>query len=110
MHLVTGLHASKRGLQLKFTEPIDPKSLDADNIHIKTWTLKRTAEYGSEHYDEKTLNVHAVSLENDRRTLNIDVADIAPTWCMEIAYQVRAADGQSVAGVIHNTIHELAEE
>ena len=55
MFLPTGLHATKNGLKITFTEPIDRASAsDRSHYSVKTWSLKRTANYGSEHYDEKT--------------------------------------------------------
>jgi hypothetical protein len=110
MHLVVGLHASRRGLTLTFTDPLDRESIDPHNIAIKTWSLKRTAEYGSQHYNEKALTITGTKLSPDGRTLDIDARDIAPTWCMEISYQLRAANGAPVVGVIHNTIHKLGEQ
>ena len=48
------------GLQITFTEPIDRASAsDPSHYSVKTWSLKRTANYGSKHYDEKTLRVSA---------------------------------------------------
>ena len=107
MHLPTGLLATKHGLQLTFTEPLDPASLDVQQLRIKTWSLKRTANYGSQHHDEKQLKVRAAILSNDGKTLTLDVADLAPTWSMEIGYALRSAAGAPIQGVIHNTIHEL---
>ena len=109
MHLPVALHATKAGLAITFTEPLDPAAIDLRNLHITTWSLKRTANYGSDHYDEKSLTIHDTALSADGKTLRIDVADLRPTWCMEIKYTLRSADGKSVAGVIHNTIHELAD-
>ena len=109
MHLPVGLNGTKSGLKLTFTEPLDPKSLDVKNVRIKTWSLKRTANYGSKHFDEMSLNVRDAKLSADGKTLMLDVADLRPTWCMEITYELRSADGKPVIGVIHNTIHELAE-
>jgi hypothetical protein len=37
------------------------------------------------------------------------IADMKPTWCMEIRYRLRSSDGEPVPGVIHNTIHRLGE-
>ena len=42
-------------------------------------------------------------------TLALDIDDLRPTWCMEIKYELRSADGKPVVGVIHNTVHELAD-
>ena len=109
MHLPVELHATTTGLKLKFTEPLDPKSLDASDLHVKTWSLKRTAGYGSEHYNERSLEVRSATLSADFKTLNLDVDDLQPTWCMEIKYTLNAADGSPMHGTIHNTIHELSK-
>ncbi|MBC7817084.1 MAG: hypothetical protein IAG10_09380, partial [Planctomycetaceae bacterium] len=100
---------TKSGLKLTFTEPLDPASLGVKNVQIKTWSLKRTANYGSNHYDEKSLEIRAAKLSADSKTLTLDVVDLRPTWCMEIKYSLRSADGTPIHGVIHNTIHELAD-
>jgi putative heme-binding domain-containing protein len=109
MHLPAELHATKAGLVLTFTEPLDAKSLDAQAIAVKTWSLKRTAGYGSKHFDEQALTIRGAKLAQDGKTLTLDVADLQPTWGMEIKYSLRGADGQAVQGVIHNTIHNLGE-
>lgn len=109
MHLISGLNATKSGLKLHFTEPLDAASIQAGKIRITTWSLRRTADYGSKHYDEKQLSVAGVSLSEDGRSVSVLVPDIRPTWCMEIGYEFRAAGGEPVAGVIHNTIHALSD-
>ncbi len=106
-HLPTGLHATKSGLQLVFPEPLDPTAGDASTIQIKTWGLQRSAKYGSDHLHEKPLLVRGTTLSSDRKTLLIDVAELQPTWGMEIRYTVPFADGATASGVIHNTIHSL---
>lgn len=109
MHLPVELHAKKSGLKLTFTEALDPKSIDVKNLKIKTWSLKRTANYGSNNFDEKHLEVGSATLSTDSKSLTIDVADLRPTWCMEIKFALRSASGAPVQGTIHNTIHELAD-
>ncbi len=107
--LPVALHAERARLKITFTEPLDPQAVDVQNIHIKTWSLKRTANYGSDHYDEKPLSIRGATLSADGRTLELDVPDLTPTWCMEIKYTLRADGGRPVNGVIHNTIHKLAD-
>jgi hypothetical protein len=109
MYLVVGLQASKQELRLTFTEPLDPESIDADRVAIRTWSLRRTENYGSEHYDDKRLEVDGVTLSADGKSVIIRVPDIAPTWCMEIRYEFRAPTGEPVAGIVHNTIHALGD-
>jgi hypothetical protein len=109
MHLPAGLHARKSGLQLTFTEPLDPAAIEAKNVLVRSWALKRSASYGSKHYDERALEVRGAALSIDGKTVTLDIPDLAPTWCMEIKYAFRSAAGQPVEGVIHNTIHHLTD-
>jgi hypothetical protein len=104
------LHARKSGLTIAFAAPLERSStLDRERYTVKVWNLKRTAKYGSEHYDEEPLVVKGVSLSDDGRTVALDIPEIRPTWCMEIRYFLRGAEGSPVNGTIHNTIHHLAE-
>ncbi len=109
MNLPVGLNATKRGMNITFTEALESKSIFPENIHVKTWALKRTASYGSNHYDEAPLTVRSTRLSNGGRTLHLDIPEIASTWCMEIKYELRSADGKPFRGIIHNTIHRLAD-
>lgn len=106
-HMPTGLQATQTGLKLTFTDPLDEKTLDAKQLQIKTWSLKRSAGYGSKHYDEKPLAVRSLTLSDDRKTLTVAVEGLQPTWCMEIKYTLQSANGKPFSGVIHNTIHAL---
>lgn len=108
MNLPVELRAKQGGLKLTFTDPLDPASINPDHIHLKSWSLKRTAKYGSDHYDEHTLAVRKASLSVDGKTLTI-AADLQPTWCMEIRYALKSAAGDRVVGTIHNTIHHVGE-
>jgi hypothetical protein len=76
---------------------------------VKTWSLKRSAAYGSNHYNERTADVTAVKVSADGKTVTLRIADMRPTWCMEIRYTVKAVDGSLVQGVVHNTVHRLGE-
>jgi putative heme-binding domain-containing protein len=108
--LPIGLEVTKRGLAIDFSGELDPKAASAvENYAVKTWELKRTANYGSKHYNEKPLEITKVTLRNDRRTVLLELPDIEPVWSMEIRYAIKGADGASISGVIHNTIHKLRE-
>ena len=107
MHLPVQLQATQSGLRLTFTEPLDPASLDVKNLHVRTWSLKRTANYGSKHFDEETATIRGATLSADAKTLTIDIANLRPTMCMEIVYSLRSASGAPVQGTIHNTIHAV---
>jgi putative heme-binding domain-containing protein len=111
VQLPIGLHATERGMSITFSGPLDPQTAgDIANYAVKTWSLKRTANYGSQHYNEKPSPITAATLTPDRRTVLLTIPDIQPTWCMEIKYSVNSAEGQKVSGVIHNTVHQLRAE
>jgi putative heme-binding domain-containing protein len=105
-----GLHARKNGMTIKFTGRLDRKSAsDPENYGARTWSLKRTVNYGSEHIDEKPSRVAAARVSDDGRTVFLEIPDIRPTWCMEITYAIRGASGELVEGAIDNTIHRLGD-
>ncbi|MCH7728581.1 MAG: heme-binding protein, partial [Planctomycetes bacterium] len=110
VHLPTGLNATKEGMRIRFSGKLDPASVEnVDNFTVKTWSLKRTASYGSKHYDERRLKIARASLASDGRTVHLKIPEIQPTWCMEIRYSMKSSDGQTVTGTVHNTIHNLTK-
>jgi len=105
------LHATAHGVRLGFTEALDPASAgDAENYSVKVWSLKRSKDYGSKHIDEHTLRVTRASLASDPKQVLLEIPELAPTWCMEIRYSLRLADGTPVRDRIHNTVHQLPEK
>jgi putative heme-binding domain-containing protein len=110
MQLPIGLEAHKDGMQITFTEPLDRETAtDVANYRIKTWSLKRTANYGSKHYDEQPLAISAAELSKDGCTLLLKTPDIQPTWCMEIVCRLKDTDGRTVERVIHNSVFALGD-
>ncbi len=107
MNLPIGLKAKTGAVELTFTDMLD--TVDVKNIAIKTWDIKRTKNYGSKHSNEKSLEVTKATLLADKKTVRVEVKDLAPTWCMEITYKLSTADGKTFTGTIHNTIHELGK-
>ena len=106
MYLPVQLQAVSSGIRLVFSEPISATGFSADAFHVKVWDLKRTANYGSKHHNERELKVAAARLEDEGRTVLLDLPDLQPTWGMEIAWQLKAIDGTPVEGRMHNTVHE----
>ncbi len=39
----------------------DPASVQADRIQVKAWDLKRSARYGSDHYNERSLKIRSAT-------------------------------------------------
>jgi putative heme-binding domain-containing protein len=105
-----GLSARKDGLAVTFSAPLERRSAgDPRSYAAKTWSLKRTAKYGSDHFDERPCPITSATVSPDGRTVLLAMPQIAPTWCMELGYAINGADGSAVKGAIHNTIHHLSE-
>ena len=108
-HLPIELNARKGEIDITFSEAIDSESLQASKqaFVVKTWALKRTASYGSKHYDEKFLDVAGAKLSRNGKTVTLSLPDIEPVWQMSIHYKLKGANGAPVTGEIQNTIHKL---
>jgi putative heme-binding domain-containing protein len=110
VYLPVGLKATKAGMVITFSGALDSKTAsDQNNFAIQTWSLKRSDQYGSKHYDEKPSKVTGAKLSADGKTVTLEIEDLKPTWSMEIKYNIKAADGSKVQGFLHNTIHQLSE-
>ncbi len=109
MHLPVQLHAEKQGISLGFTAPIDISSVTPENFEIKVWDLKRTAGYGSQHFNERPLEVSAANVSDDGLHVTVQIPKLGPTWGMEIRYSLKSRSGEPVDGRIHNTIHHFPE-
>ena len=89
------VHATPGAMSVTFSDPIEPK-----DCAMKVWRLKRTKNYGSQHYDEHDLAIKTVKLSDDKCTVTLEIPDLAPTQCYELKINDR---------VLHGTIHELAK-
>jgi hypothetical protein len=53
------------------------------------------------------LNIRGVRLEADRRTVILDIPDLAPTHCYELKMRLAAPGGDTVERVLHGTLNDL---
>ena len=110
MVIPVGIKASKQGIELTFTDELDPKSVaDTANYTVKIWDLLRSRKYGSKHLNEQTLTVTQAKLGQDKKSILVTIPAIKPTWGMEIQYRMKDKSGNEIEGSIQNTIHQLGE-
>jgi hypothetical protein len=96
-------------MEIQFSEPLDPIAAnDPKNYATKVWSLKRTADYGSKHYNEHPLAILKATLSPDGKSVSLIIPDLQPTWGMEIKFNLQGADGTTFTRVLHNTIHQLS--
>ena len=111
VHLPIELNASQSGIRIGFSGEVDVESAcKPENYAVKIWGLKRTANYGSKHYDERRLSIEQVDVSKDRKSVLLRIPKLETTWCMEIKYDIRGSNGERVSNTIHNTIHNLSDE
>jgi hypothetical protein len=95
-------------MEIAFTDPLDRSAAaDPANYALKTWSLKRTANYGSPHVNERPLPVESVTVSEDGRTVTLKMPQLRPTWGMEVICRLKSSDGKAFERVIHNSIFEL---
>jgi hypothetical protein len=104
--LPLGLVVSGKKIRVQFSEPLSgTAAVDPSLFSVRVWNLKRTKNYGSKHFDEREIGVTAASLSADRQALTLELAELQPTWCMEIILNITTQDGRQVRRIIHNTVH-----
>ncbi|MDB4730631.1 hypothetical protein OAF13_01125, partial [Akkermansiaceae bacterium] len=104
-NLPTKIEATKSGVTLTLSDPIDSTSVKPENFSIKVWDLKRTKSYGSKHYNERELKVTAAKLSGNK--LSLAIAGLQPTWGMSIEMRLTDSKGEKFKRLIHNSIFEL---
>jgi hypothetical protein len=106
-YLPVAIEPSKGTLAVRLSDPVDPEAIRPEAFAFKVWSLKRTAGYGSDHHNERALSIRGVRLEGDRRTLILDIPDLAPTQCYELKLNLTVPGGSSVERVLHGTVNDL---
>lgn len=108
MNLPVGFHAHHDGITLEFSDPVAIESAsNPGNYLVETWDLKRTANYGSGRYNERTLDIQSVHVSPDGKRVELKIDSLQPTWTVQIAYKLYDASGTPFGRVLQGTIHQL---
>jgi putative heme-binding domain-containing protein len=99
------LHAEPGKLAIEFPLPLGTSAADMKGWKIRAWDLERTKKYGSDHLNERDLPVTAAQLSSDGRRVELTVPGFGPTWCYSLKWDMSAADGTPIKGVLHGTMH-----
>lgn len=106
VHVPVALASRPGALALTFSDPL-PAGASASSFKARTWKLRRSADYGSPHIDERPLSIETATVEADGRTVTLNLPDLAPADGVEIAWQLPGAEGAGISGAIHITLHAL---
>ncbi|CAN0532682.1 unnamed protein product, partial [Laminaria digitata] len=118
LYLPTALHVKSDGLQLHFSEKLDPASVTTESFSIEQWNYRWMKHYGSPSYSVKNpdqqgtdaVEIQAVRLLEDGKTVFLEIPGIQPVMNMSIGYTLRAADGTEMEDEVYNTINRVPVE
>lgn len=116
---VQELHVTPQGVDLTFTDPVDPESAaNLENYSVQVWNYVWSKNYGSPEFsvadpkkqahDEWTLK--SVKRSADGRTLSLELPGMRPVMQMMIRLKLKAADGGAMNAEVYNTIHRIPEK
>jgi len=108
--LPVGLQMRSGAITMQFTEPIDGQAGSKGKFSVRVWDLKRSERYGSDHQNERELEIQRVEVLPDRGAIRFEVPDLRPTWGLEVRYEIPMADGQMAIGELHGTMHPESQE
>ncbi len=105
-YLPVKLETKEREVVVTFSESL-PSEIEVGDVKVSAWDLKRTARYGSKHFNQREWKVAGVKVEGLKVTLA--VPELVPTWGMSIAFGFKDSGGQKVKRVIHNSVFEVGK-
>jgi hypothetical protein len=116
VRMPSGLHATARGLEIKFTVPLEEASAtDEQNFAVEQWNYEWTEKYGSPDFSvvnprqqgRDPVAIKTLTLSPDRKTVFLEIPDIRPVMQMRIHFRLKAEDGTPMAYEIYNTINRV---
>ena len=118
LQMPTGLFVKSNGLEIRFSDSLDPNSVQVENFTIEQWNYRWIESYGSPRYSVKDpealgtdpVPIQSVELATDGRTVFVEIPGIHPVMGMSISYTLNAVDGTEVSHEIYNTINRVPEE
>lgn len=97
------------GFELTLSEPLDPSvTRDLARFELKTWSLKRTENYGSPRLDVKSIAVTRAELLEPRK-LRLHLPSLAPAAGFELRLRLRSTAGETFDRTLHGTLHALPD-
>ncbi len=106
------------GVRVTFSEKLDPATVRPENFEVQRWEYIYSSSYGSPEVSianpgeqgRDDVAVASVRLEEDGKTVFVEIPDIAPAMQAMVAYKLGFADGGSAENAVYHTIHRLTDE
>ena len=114
VYTVRNVKAVPGGVQLTFSQPLDPASVgDLQNWSGKRWNYERAEHYGSPEYQVKNpqkqgreaLDITSAKLSADGLSVTLGITDFKPVMQEAIKWDLKAKDGTAIAQEIQHTVY-----
>lgn len=115
--MLIGARATRGGIELEFSGPIDTAALSPGNFEIERWNYRRTADYGSDHWSvdnpdregHDTLRVAAASAGASANRVRLDIEDMRPADTLRVHFTLKSANQTTFRETVYLTVHRLAD-
>ncbi|MDB6026432.1 MAG: Large, multifunctional secreted protein [Verrucomicrobiales bacterium] len=113
---IDALHVKNNGLDLHFTQPLDPSSAnDVQNYTIKRWNYDYAEHYGSPEFSVASagqkgrddVTIKSAKVSADGKTVFLEIDDVRPVMQESITYDLLAKDGTQIKQDIQHTINAV---
>ncbi|MEN9675147.1 MAG: hypothetical protein RIS76_1043 [Verrucomicrobiota bacterium] len=117
MALPVGFRVRPGGMEITFSQPLDPSTAaDPGSYAMKQWNYRYAEAYGSKDWSvtdpsregRDDVVVKAATLQADGRTVFLEIPELKPVMQMELRYNVDSADkGRPIRGSFWGTINAV---
>ena len=113
-----GLRVLPDGLELTFTQPLDPETAnDPESFGVQQWNYRWIAEYGSPDLSvadptkqgRDDVPVTRATLRPDGKTVFLDIPGLKPVMQMSIRYDLDTTEGATMTDTLYLTIHRVTD-
>jgi len=105
---------ARRGILLRFEQPLNPKSVQQPQaFSVRRWNYKRTGDYGSANFrlngetGTDSLPVASAKLSLDRRSVFLGIPDMREVMQIEISYELAMGKDRPFQQQTYLTAHRL---
>jgi hypothetical protein len=112
-----GFTVEREGIKIDFAQKLAKSATEPKRYQIEQCNIRWSADYGSKRWSVRDPNrvgadlvdVEAVTLSTDGKSVILKVKDLKPVMMMRIGYDVKTAEDKRLQGAIYNTIHRVGE-
>ncbi|HET6250736.1 MAG TPA: DUF6797 domain-containing protein [Tepidisphaeraceae bacterium] len=103
------------GMEVTFSNPLDAKSVEVDNIAAEQFNVVRTANYGSPEFSVKDpkkaghdeVTIKSAKLLADGKTVALEIPGLKSVTNFNLTFKLTAADGTAVDQELDYTINRV---